>query len=586
VNRLCFGDNLEVLRESIREESVDLVYLDPPFNSNATYNLLFKTPKGQESDAQIAAFEDSWRWGEQAEVEFADLLHNGPSNVTELIRSLRGMLGENNMMAYLIMMASRLVELHRALKPQASLYLHCDPTAGHYLKIILDGIFGAENFRNEITWKRTFAHGNVGRNYGSIADHLLFYTKTDKYTWNQPFKVLSDEEIAEKYPMKDADGRRWQSVTLRNPSLRPNLHFSYKASNGITYHPHRNGWSCNRQRLTQYDREGRLHFPMKKDGALRLKMYADQSNGERVQNIWTDIAPIGALAAERLGYPTQKPLALLERIVRTSSNEGDIILDPFCGCGTAVHAAQNLKRNWIGIDVTHLAIAIVEKRLRDAFPGVKFHVHGTPTDTEGAKELANRDKYEFQYWACSLVNAQPFDGRKKGADGGIDGLIYFQDDKQSTKKIVVSVKGGQNISVQMLRDLRGVIEREKAAIGLFVTLADPTKPMRDEAVKAGFYTSSQGANFSRMQILTIAGLLEGRVKPAYPDPSMGGHTFKRTQIEQGTTTQGDLFSESTVLRNVQPIRKLPASRREPASKSQVRKSVAAGWRRPKVLSSR
>ncbi len=382
--------------------------------------------------------------------------------------------------------------------------------------------------------------------------------------------------------MKDADGRRWQSVTLRNPSLRPNLHFPYKASNGITYHPHRNGWSCNRQRLTQYDREGRLHFPMKKDGALRLKMYADQSNGERVQNIWTDIAPIGALAAERLGYPTQKPLALLERIVRTSSNEGDVILDPFCGCGTAVHAAQNLKRSWIGIDITHLAIAIVEKRLRDAFPGVKFKVHGTPTDNEGATELANRDKYEFQYWACSLVNAQPFDGRKKGADGGIDGLIYFQDDKQSTNKIVVSVKGGQNVSVQMLRDLRGVIEREKAAIGLFVTLADATKPMRDEAVKAGFYTSAQGASFTRLQILTIAGLLGGHERPSYPDPALGGHTFKRTRVEQGSTTQGDLFAESAPPNNVRSIKRRADQHREQPPKGQTRKTVAATWRRPKV----
>jgi site-specific DNA-methyltransferase (adenine-specific) len=556
MNRLFFGDNLDVLRSGqIKDESVDLIYLDPPFNSNTTYNVLFKTPKGQQSIAQITAFEDSWHWGPQAEQEFAELIHGPNTDTAELIQALRKVLGESDMMAYLTMMASRLVELHRALKPTGSLYLHCDPTASHYLKIMLDGIFGAQNFRNEITWKRTHAHGNVGRNYGSIADNLFFYSKTDKYTWNQPFTTLSEDEIVAKYPMVDPDGRRWQSVTLRNPGLRPNLHFPYKASNGITYQPHRNGWSCNLQRLQKYDREGRLHFPMKKDGALRLKMFADESLGERVQNIWTDIPPIGALAAERLGYPTQKPLALLERIIQASSREGDVLLDPFCGCGTAVHAAQKLNREWVGIDITHLAIAIIEKRLRDAFPDITFQVHGTPTDAEGATELANRDKYEFQYWACSLINAQPYRQKKKGADTGIDGLIYFQDDLGPPKKIVVSVKGGQNVSAQMLRDLRGVVEREKAAMGMFVTLSPPTKPMRDEAVKAGFYVSPIGPSFPKIQTLTVERLMAGTDQPQYPDLKRGGHTFKRLPVERPKVEQGELFGAGAdaAPKNVQPL---------------------------------
>lgn len=561
MNRLYFGDNLGVLREgSVKDESVDLVYLDPPFNSNTTYNLLFKTPKGHQSAAQITAFEDSWHWGPQAEQEFAELVRGTHLDVAELVRALRSVLGESDMMAYLVMMASRLVELHRVLKPTGSLYLHCDPTAGHYLKLMLDGIFGAQNFRNELTWKRTFAHGNVGRNYGSIVDHIFFYTKSDKYTWNQPFTALTDDEIAAKYPMKDEDGRRWQSVTLRNPSMRPNLHYPFKASNGITYQPHRNGWSCNKIRMQQYDRERRLHFPLKKDGALRLKMYADQSPGERVQNLWADIPPIGAQAAERLGYPTQKPLALLERIIQTSSNEGDVVLDPFCGCGTAVHAAQKLNRKWIGIDLTHLAIAIIEKRLRDAFPGVRFEVHGTPRDLEGANDLAERDKYEFQYWACSLVNAQPYDGRKKGADGGIDGLIYFLDDRNVAKKIIVSVKGGQNISVQMIRDLRGVVEREKAAIGLFITLTEPTKPMKDEAVKAGFFTSAADVVFPKLQILTVEGLLTGQQRARYPDLSAGGVTFKKAGLEHGTAEQADLFGDHTRPNNVRTLAQERAAR--------------------------
>ena len=230
-------------------------------------------------------------------------------------------------------------------------------------------------------------------------------------------------------------------------------------------------------------------------------------------------------------------------------------IDPFCGCGTAIHAAEKLGREWIGIDVTHLAIAIVEKRLKEAFPRIKFEVKGTPTDLEGATELADRDKYEFQYWACSLVNAQPYGGRKKGADGGIDGLIYFQDSNDVANKVVVSVKSGHNISVQMIRDLRGVIERERASIALFVTLAEPTKPMMDEALKAGFYKPNRDVKFPKIQILTVEGLINNSERAAYPDISAGGHTFKRTRVEQGRDTQGDLFSTSRLPtpNNVKPL---------------------------------
>ena len=540
---LYFGDNLDILREHVRDESVDLVYLDPPFNSKRDYNLLFKTPKGQNSDAQITAFEDSWHWGEQAETEYSEMLHQSNTEVAGMIEALRRFLGESDMLAYLTMMANRLIELRRVLKPTGSLYLHCDPTASHYLKIVLDAVFGPVNFRNEITWKRTFAHGNVGRNFGSIADILFYYTKTDEYVWNQPFSQLTAEEVDEKYPNVDPDGRRWQSVTLRNPGQRPNLHYPYTAANGITYHPHPNGWSCNLERMQKYDREGRLHFPTKSSGALRLKMYADDSQGERVQNIWNDIGPIGAQAAERLGYPTQKPLALLERIITASSNPGDIVLDPFCGCGTAVHAAEKLGRRWIGIDITHLAVSLIERRMKDAFPGITFEVHGTPKDHAGARNLAERDKYQFQFWALSLVNAQPYKSGKKGADGGTDGLIYFQDDKGAAKKIVVSVKGGESVTRTMIADLKNTVEREKAAIGLFVTLAPPTQPMITEAASAGFYESPLHGSFPKIQILTIEGLLDGREQPRYPDMARGAHTFRQAKREEEGTEQPKLLRE-------------------------------------------
>lgn len=549
MNQLFFGDNLAVLRESIQDESVDLVYLDPPFNSKRDYNLLFKSPEGGESHAQITAFEDSWHWGEQAEREYGEILQGGHTRMADLIRAFRSFLGENDLMAYLVMMANRLLELHRVLKPTGSLYLHCDPTASHYLKLVLDAVFGAENFRTEIVWKRSTSHGNVSSAFGDLTDSILYFTRSDTYTWNQLYAPFSPEYIAEKFRGVDPDGRRWQSVTLRNPSVRPNLRFSYDASDGKAYQPHPNGWSCNIERLRKYDLEGRLHFPTKVDGQLRLKMYLDESPGVKLQNLWDDIPAVNSQAVERLGYPTQKPLALLERILTASSNPGDVILDPFCGCGTAVHAAQKLGRSWIGIDITHLAISLIEKRLKDAFPGIAFEVHGTPKDLEGARDLAERDKYQFQWWACSLVDAQPFQGKKKGADGGIDGLIYFADavgGKATTQRLVVSVKGG-HVTVNQVRDLKGVLDREKAPIGLFVTLEEPTKPMRVEAASAGFYRGGNGKDYPRLQLLTVAELLEGRKRPEFPDLSMGTYTFKKAKKENlGRAAETpNLFSDET-----------------------------------------
>jgi site-specific DNA-methyltransferase (adenine-specific) len=520
--KLYYGDNLKVLREHIASESVDLVYLDPPFNSNATYNVLFKSPTGSKAEAQVEAFEDTWHWTtDGSALAFHQVLTGENVAAAKVLRALHDFLGENDMMAYLAMMAVRLVELHRALKATGSLYLHCDPVASHYLKLILDAVFGIQAFRNEIVWKRTFAHGNVTRRYGDVTDTIFFYSKGNKYLWNQVYTQLTSEEIDDKYPNKDPDGRRWQSVTLRNPGLRPNLHYPYTASNGITYQPHPNGWSCNIERMQKYDREGRLHFPSKSGGALRLKMYEDQSAGERVQNLWTDIPPIGAQAQERLGYPTQKPLALLERIIQASSNPGDLVLDPFCGCGTAVHAAEKLGRNWIGIDVTCLAINLVERRLTDAFPAVQFEVIGTPATLQDAEELARRDKHEFERWAVYAIGARPNKpkAKQKGADKGIDGVLFFRPDARTIETCLVSVKAGDNVGVAMVRDLRGTMEREKAAIGVLVTAVLPTRAMETEAAAAGFfeYETSVGgkAKVPRLQIITLAEIFQGR-RPRIP----------------------------------------------------------------------
>jgi site-specific DNA-methyltransferase (adenine-specific) len=520
-NHLYYGDNLQVMREHIADESVDLVYLDPPFNSQANYNILFRAPTGEQSKAQIEAFEDTWHWNDSAERAFDEVIQSGNTDVAEMLRATRSSLKENDMMAYLIMIAVRLIEMHRVLKPTGSLYLHCDPTASHYLKILLDAIFGPEQFLNEICWKRTTAHNDPSR-YGRISDRILFFSKTRDKRFNKLYGEYSVEHLS-RYKYSDEDGQ-FRAEHLTAPHFSPTRTIEWR---GV--HPGQNRqWRFGVDELERLYEAGRILF--QKDGRPRkdgLKEYLHEAKGALLQDIWTDIG-MAPTTGERLGYPTQKPLALLERIVQASSNPGDLILDPFCGCGTTVHAAHKLGRQWFGIDVTHLAISLIEKRLQDAFPGITFDVHGTPKDLGGAQALATQDKYQFQWWAVSLVNAVPYGGKKKGADSGIDGHIYFKPDGKTTEKAIVSVKGGDNVSVPMIRDLGHVIDREKAKIGLFITLAEPTAPMKTEAVKAGYYETDYGK---------YPKLFEGK-KPSIPliDPTF----FKKAKAE-ATTVQGTLI---------------------------------------------
>jgi site-specific DNA-methyltransferase (adenine-specific) len=530
MNTLFYGDNLLVLRDHFKDESVDLVYLDPPFNSKRLYNVYLKTPKGHASEAQSTAFEDSWTWGEQAEVEYANLLHQPNTNVAEVITALRNVLKETDLMAYLVMMSSRLLELHRVLKPTGSLYLHCDPTASHYLKVVMDAIFGVENIGNEIVWQRTNAKGLAFTRFANNHDVILRYTKSNHWIWNAQYSPHDPRYVEEFYKYADpGTGRRYALDNLANPNKdRPNLTYEFLDVTRV--------WRWTKERMQAAYEKGLI--VQSAPGAVpRLKRYLDEQEGNPVGDTWVDIPPISSQSGESLGYPTQKPLALLERIIEASSNPGDVVLDPFCGCGTAVHAAQKLGRQWAGIDITHLAISLIEKRLHDAFPGIEFRVHGAPEDLEGARDLASRDKYEFQYWACDLVGAQPYQGKKKGADSGIDGLIFFQDEQSPAKKIIVSVKGGENVGRTMLADLKNSVERESAQMGLFVTLTAPTEPMVKEAVSAGFYDSPFGA-FPKIQILTIEGLLSGQEGPRYPDMARGGLNFKKAKKEKGGNQMG------------------------------------------------
>jgi adenine specific DNA methylase Mod len=422
-------------------------------------------------EAQITAFEDTWHWGQQAEDEFREILQQPNTDVAELMQAPRSFLKETDMMVYLTAMCIRLLELHRVLKPTGSLYLHCDPTASHYRKVVLDGIFGPERFLSEVIWKRTTAHSGAKR-FAPIHDTVLVYSKTGNFHWSDIRTEYAQEYLDKYYRFDDGDGRRYWRADLCAAGTR-------KGSSGQPWRgidPGQKGmhWKYTIETLDELDAAGRIYWPPQ--GTMpQYKRHTDELKGKAIGDIWDDIDRINPVGGASLGYPTQRPLALLERLIAASSNEGDVVLDPFCGCGTAVH---KLKRRWIGIDITHLAVSLIERRLKEAFPGIAFDVHGTPTDIAAAPDLAERDKHQFQLWACGLVNAQPYQGGRKGADRGIDGPLYIEVGKNKTDKVIVQVKGGANVTRANIATLEGDVDREKAAIGLFVTLAEPTKEMQ------------------------------------------------------------------------------------------------------------
>ena len=535
---LHYGDCLNILRD-MPDSFVDLIYLDPPFNSKRDYNAFFVSAKNTKSAAQVTAFEDTWHWGPQAEREFGQLLANPKAGQlgSTLMPALRAFLGENDLMAYLTMMASRLVELSRVLKDTGSLYLHCDPTASHYLKMLLDGLLGAQAYRTEISWKRTSAHNDAkqGRKqYGNIRDAILFYTKSKNWVWNWQYLPYDEKYIKQNYRHQDADGRKYRLGDLT--AAKPGGDVSYEFHG--TYPYKGRFWAYSKENMEKFFQEGRLYFP-ENGGTPAYKRYLDEMPGVSLQNDWSDILP--AQGAEYLGYPTQKPVALLERIIRASSNPGDLVLDPFCGCGTAIHAAQKLGRKWIGIDVSHLAVGLIKKRMAEAFPGCDFTVAGTPKDEEAARFLAENNglegRYQFQYWALSLVGAVPANDRKKGADSGTDGFIWAYDapDAKQPFKISISVKSGK-IPSNHIRELGGLLGRGKVEICLLLTLEKPSKKMLADALGFGEYAYPGGLKFPRIQIITIADLLAGK-KPKYLDFGKGYAMPKKAKQERKKQTQ-------------------------------------------------
>ena len=515
-NTLYYGDNLAVLRERVADESVDLVYLDPPFNSNASYNVLFREKTGEESSAQIRAFTDTWEWTQETELTFEqDIIGNPsvPSAVKDMISAFRQFIGRNAMMAYLVMMAPRLVELRRVLKPTGSIYLHCDPTASHYLKLLMDAVFGSENFRSEVIWKRQSAHSDAKR-YGAVHDTLLFYAKSGNYVWNSTFQPYDPEYVEQYYRYSDSDGRRFMSGDLSAAGLQGGG-YEYEWNDIVRV------WRVPIETMRRLESESRIFYT--RNGFPRIKRYLDESSGMPVQDVWTDIESLRSWHNERLGYPTQKPEALLGRVIRASSNEGDVVLDPFCGCGTAVAAAHKLGRQWLGIDITHLAVALMKNRLQTAFgleAGRDYDVIGEPQDEGSARALWEQDPYQFQFWAVSLLEAQPQSEQRRGADRGVDGMLYFIDGPRRTPhKAVIQVKGGR-VSSPQVRDLVGVVEREQAALGLFISLEPPTRDMRQEAAAAGFFHSDLWAReFPKIQLRTVGEMLSGNGFELPPRPA-------------------------------------------------------------------
>ena len=531
-NVLYYGDNLDVLRERIAAESVDLIYLDPPFNSNRSYNVLFGQTHEHDDRAQIEAFDDTWTWTPETERLYLGMMAGGaPGKVADALQAMHGLLGEGEVMAYLVMMAARLVELHRVLKPTGSLYLHCDPTASHYLKVLLDAIFGPKNFRNEISWKR-FSAKNDPHRYGRSHDVILFYSRGEDFTWNVQYGPFEEDYVEENYRYVEKDtGRRYRRGDLT--ANKPGGDVDYEWHGARPYKGRH--WAYSRENMDKMLAEGRIEF--RKTGMPVYKRYLDEQPGVPLQDIWTDIR-LHAGSNERLGYPTQKPQALLDRIILASSNEGDVVLDPFCGCGTTVASAQALGRRWVGIDVTYIAIDLVRRRMEDTYgEALEYELHGIPRDLGGAKALFKESPFDFERWAVSMIDGQP--NEKQVGDKGIDGVIRFPlDGKTGIGRCIVSVKGGGQINPAMVRDLAGTITNHKAEMGVLITMDKATTGMIDAANHGGSYTwPVNGGVFPRVQIITVDQLLKGdqpKLPPALtPYLKAPRHTVKPDQLSLG-----------------------------------------------------
>ena len=543
MNRLYYGDCLTIMRDHMKLGSVDLIYLDPPFNSNREYNAIYKDETGNPLPDQIEAFCDLWELDEERERALRHMpilmreagIDDDAVDFWRLWTSaLRNT--QPRLLAYLSYMVERLLPMKGLLKPTGSIYLHCDPTASHYIKVMIDAIFGHENFRNEIAWKRTSTHSD-SKTWSRVSDTILFYTRGKKFTWNTPHEPHSDEYIASKYRHDDGDGRLYQLDNMTSPNPRPNMMYGWKGFASPT-----KGWRYSEETMAKLDAEGRIWYPTFKGGTHdtsrrpRLKRYLDEMKGGVMANIWTDISPINSQARERLGYATQKPLALLERIIKASSNPDDVIFDPFCGCATTLEAAHHLKRKWVGIDIAIHAIKRVAKiRLQDRLglvEGKDFEIDGVPRTLEGAHDLWTRDKYHYQKWAVEEVDG--FVTTKRTADGGVDGRLYFDvPDEKDLQSMAIEVKGGKNVGIGVLRELRGVLDDDTALMAGLI-IHEPLNKTKERNFRRFMASTGDldvlGVKYPKMQILTTSEILEGK---RFTTPSVVGRAVKSPVLPLG-----------------------------------------------------
>jgi len=509
VNKLYYGDNLEVLRKYIKDESIDLCYIDPPFNSKRNYNQIYNN-LGKEDQAQAQAFVDTWTWDNHANEALEEIQSNYQGKFTsqtiDLIDGLTKVLGKGSLLAYLVSMTLRIVEIHRVLKSTGSFYLHCDPTASHYLKIVLDTIFCSQggDYIAEITWERTSAHSD-SKTFANTTDVIFLYSKRI-LMFNQQFKPYSEEYLKKYYKHQDGKGRFLDRDLTAGGLSGGGYNYDWKGIKKL--------WRCPIETMQKYEEQNKLYYT--RNGTPRLKQYLEEMPVVPLTNLWNDIPPINSQASERLGYPTQKPEALLERIIKASSNKGDVILDAYCGCGTTIAVGERLERNWIGIDITYQSISLILKRLEDSFGKNvldKIELNGIPKDMESAQALAtkpdDRTRKEFEKWAVlTYSNNRAVINDKKGADKGVDAIAYFQGDKDNREKIIFQVKSG-NVKSGDIRDLQGTMTLQGAALGIFITLKPPSKDMVQTAKSAGIYRGRyMSQSVDKIEIVTVQEILE------------------------------------------------------------------------------
>ena len=543
-NKIYYGDNLEVLRKYIKDESVDLCYIDPPFNSKRNYNQIYNNI-GKEDKAQAQAFVDTWEWDDQAIKGLAEIKENYNGVFTRqsinLISGLEKVLEKGSLLAYLVSMTLRIAEIHRVLKETGSFYLHCDPTASHYLKLVLDAIFCAKggNYQSEITWRRTTAHGNTkqgSKRFETNFDVIFFYTKSNHYIFKTIYEPFKEEQIQQQYNKLDENGRRYRLVT---PSAAKGGGDTSYEFHGVKP-PAGRFWAYSRENMDKFYDEGKLYFS--NTGQPYIKYYLDERPGVAVMSFWDDIKPMSPTSKERLGYPTQKPEALLERIIKASSNEGDVVLDAYCGCGTTVAVAEKLQRNWIGIDITYQSISLILKRLENQKESAleNVEINGVPKDFESAVALANKKddrlRKEFEKWfVLTYSKNRAIINEKKGGDKGIDGIAYIVDRDEKgeleNREILFSVKSNETLTPAVIRELNGTVEREKAACGILLTLYPMPNLVKDCKQYGHYQNKFMGNDYPKIQVISVEEMFEGK-RMQFPTNTMDVLKSAETHTDQ------------------------------------------------------